>query len=266
MKKTHLLAIDCQNDFCDPQGSLYVNGAEKDMQRLSRLVDKIGTALLDIHCTLDSHHQLHIAHPMYWTNSRVESPDPFTSISAHDMEKGLWHTSISPFQKIALNYLKQLEARGRYPHTIWPPHCLIGTPGYSIYPKLLSVLLAWEKDNLACINLVSKGSNIHREHFSAVMAEVVDPQDPSTQLNTDFIQMVMEADEILAAGEALSHCLLWTVRDMADSFGDDSFIKKVVLLSDCTSPVPGFEAMGQKLQDDLVLRGMQVTTSKDYLA
>ena len=265
MKRTHLLVIDPQNDFCDPKGSLYVKGADDDMRRLSSLIKKIGKNLYDIHCTLDSHHQLHIAHPMYWTNSKGATPNPFTSISSQDIGKGQWYTSLPSFQKIASDYLNQLEARGRYPHTIWPPHCLIGSPGYSIYPELLSVLLDWEKDNLACLNLVSKGSNIHREHFSAVMAEVVDPQDPSTQLNTDFINMVMEADEILVAGEALSHCLLWTVRDMADSFGDDSFIKKVVLLSDCTSPVPGFEAMGQKLQDDLVSRRMQVTTSKDYL-
>lgn len=263
---THLLVIDPQTDFADPKGALYVKGAEEDMSRLAVFIRKYSEKLLDIHCSLDSHHQLHIAHPMYWSNSKGEHPAPFTSVSAKDMGKGLWHTTIPSFQRIAADYLSKLEARGRYPHTIWPPHCLIGTPGGNIVPDLLSALLGWERDNMACINKVSKGSNLHREHFSAVMAEVPDPQDPSTQLNAEFIQMVMEADEILAAGEALSHCLLWTVRDMADSFGDDSFIKKVVLFTDCASSVTGFEDMGQKLQDDLVRRGMRVTTSKDYLA
>lgn len=266
MFKTYLLVIDPQNSFCDPKGELYVQGAEEDMQRLADLVRKKGNSFFDIGVTLDSHHQLHISHPIYWRNSRGEQPAPFTSITYKDLKMGTWTPTIPSFYRIAQDYLAKLEARGRYPHTIWPPHCLIGSSGYNIVPELFSALLDWEKENLACVNLVSKGSNIHREHFSAVMAEVVDNQDPSTHLNTGFIQMVMEADEILAAGEALSHCLLWTVRDMADSFGDDSFVKKVVLLTDCASPVPGFEAMGQKLLDDLVRRGMRTTISKDYLA
>ena len=32
--RVELLAIDCQNDFCDPGGALYVPGAENDMSQL----------------------------------------------------------------------------------------------------------------------------------------------------------------------------------------------------------------------------------------
>ena len=35
--KLHLVAIDPQNDFCSPHGSLYVPGAEEDMKRLARM-------------------------------------------------------------------------------------------------------------------------------------------------------------------------------------------------------------------------------------
>ena len=33
--RVELLAIDCQNDFCDPDGALYVPGAENDMTHLA---------------------------------------------------------------------------------------------------------------------------------------------------------------------------------------------------------------------------------------
>ena len=36
--RVELLAIDCQNDFCDPGGALYVPGAEDDMTRLGTFI------------------------------------------------------------------------------------------------------------------------------------------------------------------------------------------------------------------------------------
>ena len=40
MRSIHLLAIDPQNDFCDPSGSLYVPGADEDTKRLAGFVTK----------------------------------------------------------------------------------------------------------------------------------------------------------------------------------------------------------------------------------
>ena len=37
-KKVHLLVIDPQNDFCDPNGALCVAGADGDMKRLADMV------------------------------------------------------------------------------------------------------------------------------------------------------------------------------------------------------------------------------------
>ena len=82
----------------------------------------------------------------------------------------------------------------------------------------MEALLDWERDNYAAVDIVTKGSNYFVEHFSAVQAEVVDPTDPSTQINTDLISTLMEADEILIAGEAGSHTLADTVRDIANCF------------------------------------------------
>lgn len=59
---TQLVIVDPQHDFCDPSGALYVDGAERDMERLAIFVRKATPVLDDIHVSLDSHQDLHIAY------------------------------------------------------------------------------------------------------------------------------------------------------------------------------------------------------------
>ncbi|MBD3260832.1 MAG: hypothetical protein GF334_04015 [Candidatus Altiarchaeales archaeon] len=42
------LVIDPQNSFCSPNGSLFVPGADKDMDRLAAMVDRLQSKLTDI--------------------------------------------------------------------------------------------------------------------------------------------------------------------------------------------------------------------------
>jgi nicotinamidase-related amidase len=290
-RQIHLVVIDPQNSFCKvvPQseqqvlhdGELCVTGAWDDMNRLSALVDRLGKKLDDIHVTLDSHHPLHIAHQIWYRDSKGNLPDPFTCMreqngviigskfdangNAYDVGE---FTCFKPsVHKKTLEYLKSLAAAKRYPHLIWPTHCLIGTAGHNVVPQLMESLLKWVRaQGDATVDFVTKGSNPYVEHFSAVRAEVIDPGDPSTQLNSGFINTLVQADEVLFAGEAGSHCLANTVRDIADSFADDSFIKKCVLLTDATSPVPGFESYQTTFVADMTKRGMKTATTVDYLA
>lgn len=263
MKKIELLIIDPQNDFCDPKGALYVAGAENDMDRLAKMVSRIGSKLADIHVTLDSHHLVDIAHPIFLINSKGEHPGPFTIISNDDVKNGVWRATNPQFQKRLEEYVQSLADNGRYPLCIWPPHCLIGSWGYSVFPVLFDELLKWEQ-SFAMVDYVTKGSNLWTEHYSAVQADVPDPQDPSTQLNMPLIETLARADIILLAGEARSHCLANTVKDIANNFGEDN-IKKMYLLTDCTSDVTGFEKFGEDFVTEMVSRGMNLTTSIDFL-
>lgn len=264
--KIHLVVIDPQNDFCDPKnGSLYVSGADQDMLRLADMVKRLKTKIDDIHVTLDSHHPVHIAHPIFWKDSNGNRPAPFTLISADDVRNGRWMATRPSLTRRAREYVESLETHNRYQLCIWPPHCLIGTPGQNVFPPFMDALNEWTAD-FAYVDFVTKGSNILTEHYSAIVADVPDPADPSTQLNIGFINAVNEADLILFAGEALSHCVANTGRDCVNYFNDDSFVKKLVFLSDASSNVPGFEALGKQFVDELQARGMQVTTTKDFLA
>ena len=49
-------------------------GAEKDVERLSRLIKEKMTVIDKIILTADEHHVMDIAHPSYWKNKRGEHP------------------------------------------------------------------------------------------------------------------------------------------------------------------------------------------------
>lgn len=230
------------------------------------MVNRIGPKLNDIHVTLDSHHQIHIAHPLFWKDSKGNHPDPFTLISVADVEHGKWTTTSPGLYRRGLDYVKSLEKNGRYVLCIWPPHCLIGTPGHNIVQPLLDALLKWESDNFAIVDKVTKGSNVYTEHYSAVRADVPQPNDPTTQLNTNLIRTLEEADTIVFAGEAATHCVLNTMRDIFDNFSDRSAIKKCVLLKDAMSCIPGFEKNFTTFVSDMEKEGMKISTTKEFLS
>ena len=226
-----------------------------------RLTPKLG----DIHVTLDSHHFVDIAHPIFWKDGSGGHPAPFTIISAQNVETGRWTPTQPGACPRALAYVQALEKNGRYPLCVWPPHCLIGSSGHAVVPELFAAMQEWEK-RFALVDYVTKGSNIWTEHYSAIQADVPDPADPSTQINTALIQTLMKADLVAVAGEAGSHCLANTVRDVANNFGDDRLVSKIVLLQDATSPVTGFEAFQKDFLREMTSRGMKLSTTRDFLA
>lgn len=273
--------IDPQNDFVLPppaqgetfvpgkHGALSVPGAEADMKRLAKMLRRLGGKNDDIHVTLDSHQECDVAHPIFWKDPKGNHPAPFTIITAQNVRDCQWTPSIRSLTKRMLDYTAALEKGARYPLCIWPPHCLIGTPGTQVYGDLREALGEWARGEFATVDWVTKGSNPYVEHYSAVQAEVPDPDDPSTLLNKPFISTLEEADIIWFAGEALSHCLKSTMEDIFNNFSDPAVIKKCVLLTDAASsvihPSIDFPAICNKFIADMKARGMQVSTTVDFL-
>lgn len=272
-----LLIIDPQNDFMDIKGAtLPVIGANDDMIRLAGLVDRIGPKLQKIHVTMDSHHLVDIAHPAFWRDTTGKSPDPMTIISAESIKDGTWSPRRPKLRGYAIGYAEQLEADGKYQVMVWPPHCLIGSWGHNVQSDLAEALNRWSIARVLNIDFVTKGTNVLTEHYGALLAEVPIANDPSTQLNGRFLQMLQEADVIVVAGEASSHCVKATVEQVADNIGEEN-VKKFQLLTDCMSPVPAitapdgtvivdFPGMADQFLKDMERRGMKLTTSADFLA
>jgi len=270
--RLEFLIIDPQISFCHPkEGELYVPGAEKDMERLAKLLDKLLYDIDDIHVTLDTHHELDVAHPIFWLNAKGEHPAPFTLISKEDVSKGVWRPfnpklPCPPYGTLVdrmIHYVTKLEEGSRYQLTIWPPHCRIGTPGHNVVEPLREALRKWELNRYAMIDYVTKGSNVFTEHYSGVQADVPDPEDPTTHLNTRLIQTLEQADLIVFTGEASSHCVANTIRDIAKNFGEDT-VKKCLLLEDAMSPVPGFEHFANEFFKEMRTKGMKITKTTDF--
>jgi len=272
MNNVQLLIIDPQIDFTSngsdpniPKGTLYVPGSEGDMERLATMIKRLRSKIDDIHVTLDSHHRLHIAHPMFWVNSQGKHPEPLvTVITTSDIKNGYWRTFNPAHQDRAYNYVKALEDEGRYILTIWPYHCIITTMGHAVHPILEQALAQWELEEWAMVDTVTKGSNFWTEHYSIVQAAVPDPADKTTRLNEPLIETIGKGDIILVAGEALNFCDKYSIEDIITNFSKEA-VKKMVFLKDACSPVPvpGYEKVVADFKDYMIDKGVTFSTTTE---
>jgi nicotinamidase-related amidase len=262
--KNMLLLVDPQNDFCDPAGALFVPGAAADSRRTAAMIGRVSCALDELVVTLDCHHVLDVAHPLMWVDREGEHPLPFTEISLEDLENGTWKAVRPEWQDRLRQYVSDLEAFGRYRLTIWPEHCLVGSWGFGVVPCVFQAVTEWEREHAATAALILKGENPWTEHYSAVRAEVPDPGDARTAINRTLLERILSSDCVAVAGQALSHCVANTVRDLVEPLGGD--LSRLVLVRDCTSSVPGFEALGEAFLEEMAALGMRLDSSDRFLA
>ncbi len=256
--KTTLFIIDMQNDFCLPDGALYIPGAEKDVEKLAGFIARESKKIDQIILTQDNHHVLDIAHPGFWRDTNGQVPPVYTSITFADVKAGKW---IPVFEKEkVLVYLKELENQGEYPHTIWPEHSLIGSTGAAIVPLVLDKVTGWAKQG-KYYELIVKGTNPLTEHFGAFRANIPAKGAPETQLNLDLIEKLKNTDRIVIAGEAKSHCVANTIKQLFDF---PEIAKKLIILDDCMTNVQGFESIAEPIYKQAVKLGAQITNTNDF--
>ncbi|MEG0937152.1 MAG: cysteine hydrolase [Comamonas sp.] len=276
--ETQLLIIDPQNDFCDlpanwqPRSpvteqviapSLPVAGAHADMQRLARWVAAQGEKLDQITITLDSHQSYDIAHPAFWQQRDGSAVTPFTQITAAQVRAGDFAPRNAAEQARTLQYLDQLEAQGSYTLMVWPLHCEIGSWGHGVHASVLTACRQWQDLQHRAVRHVFKGMNPWTEHYSAIRAEVPDAQDSETGLNTALLAQLRASHQLVIAGEASSHCVRATTEHIVDNWGSDDF-SRIVLLTDCMSPVGGFEAAHTAFLQRMHAIGVRCETSASF--
>ena len=109
------------------------------------------------------------------------------------------------------------------------------------------------------LRLVRKGMNRFTEHYSAVAAEVEDPTDSSTAPNQELISWAKDCERLVIAGEASSHCVKATVEHLYEFWGSGQ--PELLIVTDCMSPVSGFESKADEFTSWLKGIGASVTTS-----
>lgn len=268
------------------EGSLFVPGSPGDMTRLAKLIWRLLDTLSAITVTMDSHHQLDQAHQLWWMReSDGASPDPLTILGEHNGQvvKFIPNGSggLDPTNEVyvtrnpsaltrggckgtgSLGYLKELKKQNRYSHVIWPDHCLIGSFGQTIHPAILDAVHGWERRQVAWGDYVTKGSQPHSEHYSAVRAEVIHAKDRSTQVNSRLIKNLKKVKNTIWGGEAFNFCMANTGLDVAEEFQDEELIGGMIFLTDCSSNVQGFEHLSDVFVQKMERRGAKFMTSDE---
>lgn len=259
MKKAFLI-IDPQNDFCDPHGSLSVAGAELSSELLHKFIQQNLASIDAIFTTLDSHYAFHIAHPSFWQDADGQAPSPFSIIEVEDIKSGKYKARVEAYADWALHYVEELSKQNKYKLCIWPEHCLVGSWGHSIHEPIFTALQAWEHSKPSkLVEYIRKGTNPKTEHYSAFKAEVLDEADPTSKLNFELIKKLDKFDEIFVGGQALSHCVANSLYDLIEHIEPS----KIILLSDTTNPVTGFEKEANDFLEKAKTAGIKIRTTID---
>ena len=258
--RTCLLLVDVQNTFCIPDFELFVggrsgNGAVEDNIRLCQFIYRNLLHISKISCTLDTHTTMQIFHEVFWINDAGEHPAPLqTLITQADIEAGKWRVNPavvesvmgdqSQYEKLKAygeHYVKTLTADGKYPLAIWPYHAMLGGIGHAVVSAVDEVCFFHAIARKTQVHYEIKGQNPLTENYSVLRPEVLNDADgkPIAEKNRAFLQMLLEYDRVIIAGQAKSHCVAWTVSDLLEEIQeiDPGLAQKVYLVEDLTSPV-----------------------------
>lgn len=233
--KTLLLAIDMQNDFME-DGQLAVPGSHGDVLRTARFIYNHLEKITQIAVSLDTHHLQQIFHPAWWIDQGGNHPAPFTIITADDVEKGVWRAVRNTEE--SLEYVTELERTSKKALCIWPYHCLEGTFGAALEPQLANMIYFHSAARDAVIRTVIKGKDPLSEMYGIIKPEY----DRGRYCDSQLLQDLAAFDQIIIAGEAKSHCVLESVRQIAEHYANRPDItSRMIILEDCMSCIPGFE-------------------------
>jgi nicotinamidase-related amidase len=282
-----LVAVDVQNTFCIPAFELFVGGrsgtgAVDDNRRLCEFIYRNLDAITKIVPTLDTHQAMQVFHAIWLVDPDGQHPQPYTLVSADDVESGRWRVDevvarslgLDPeyAQRHLLHYPRELEASGKYKLTIWPYHAMLGGIGHALVPAVEEAIFFHSVARRSQPDFQQKGHSPLTEHYSVLGPEVT--LGPDGELlgkpNTPLLEELLSFDAVLIAGQAKSHCVAWTIADLLSSYLRDErrLAEKVYLLEDCTSPVVVPPAVDYTEEADAAFErfaaaGMHVVRSSD---
>lgn len=264
MTRIRLFVIDPQNDFMDIDGAtLPVAGANDDMDRLAGFVRASASQIEDLVVTLDSHASVGIERTTFWMLADGGAVSPFSQITASDVESNTYLPRNGALRVPVIAYLRALESGGKRTLIVWPVHCVLGTWGHNIHSELARSIAFWEYATGGTCEKVIKGLNPMTEQYSAFRAEVPRPDDSRTHNNAGLMARLENGDEwLVVAGEASSHCVAASGEDMLSQLSHEK-IAKTIFLSDCMSPVTGFEATARRFFDEARAHGASILTSQE---
>lgn len=126
--------------------------------------------------------------------------------------------------------------------TLWPDHCVAGTPGAELRPSL---------DQRPIQYILRKGMNVDMDSYSAFLEN-------DKETLTGLTRLIPKAGELHVVGIATDVCV-WSTVDDAHKLG----YKKITVLSDAVAAVNA--DAGLHTMHDMTAMGITVCQSKDVL-
>lgn len=235
MDKVLFIGIDVQQDFMD-NGALGVPGAHGDVERMTRFIYDNMDKISNIAVSIDTHTPHQIFHPCWWVDANGNNPAPYTTITLADLDSGKWRPVISPMA--SRDYVEHLEKDGKKVLCIWPYHCIQGTTGCALENQFANMIYFHSVAKKSVVQRLVKGQDPLSEMYGVIKPEY----DTKGYINIDFLNKLEKYDKIIIAGEAKSHCVLESIKQMLEHYANRTDVtNKVYILEDCMSSIPGFE-------------------------
>ena len=183
--------------------------------------------LTDVTATMDTHFAFQIFFPSFWVDRDDRPLAPFREITTDDIDRGdvrpnpavagwLCDGNYAWLLAQARHYCAELEKAGKYRLYLWPPHCILGSDGHALVGVIHEARMfhAFVRGAQSWVEV--KGGNPLTENYSVLRPEVLTRHDgqPLGQKNTAFIQTLLEADAVVIAGQAASHCVKSSIDDL----------------------------------------------------
>ncbi|MBY0549181.1 MAG: hypothetical protein K2W95_18045 [Candidatus Obscuribacterales bacterium] len=274
-----LTIIDQQKTFCLDDGELSIAPASiTDTVNICEFVYRNLRVISDLILTLDTHYLFQIFHPLFWLDGNGDHPKGFTVVLPGDVGKR-WFVNpemayvlfgdvkyLSWLQTYAVHYTEELARQGKPPLVVWPVHGRLGSPGHAIVPALQVAvdfhdITRWSKSQYRI-----KGDLPLSEYYSPFGTEVTKAHDGVVvgEESDRAVEDLLKNEVLIIAGEAESHCVRAAIYDVLKKIKvqDPSLAKRVYILENCTSSVPGFEQQGKDAMEDFKKAGMNVVDSR----
>lgn len=251
-----MVLIDMQNTFCLPGFELFVagrsgRGAVDDVARVARFAYRHLPLLTECAASLDTHRPFHVFHAGLLRAADGSPVEPMSIFSAADAREGRIKLDPDAARGLGLDegaarehlvhYTSELERKGKNGLLVWPYHSMLGGVGHALAPLVEEALFFHALARRAQPELAIKGVHPLTEHFS-VLGPEVDRDAAGRPLvggKLDLAAKLRDWDAMIVAGEAKSHCVLWTLEDLAAHIEETEpeLAGKVYLLDDATSAV-----------------------------
>lgn len=254
------LGIDVQQDFMD-NGALGVPGAHGDVERMTKFIYNNMDKIANIAVSIDTHTPHQIFHPCWWVDENGNNPAPYTVITLADLDAGKWKPVIAP--KESREYVKHLEQDGKKQLCVWSYHCIQGTTGCALDNQFANMIYFHSVAKKSVVKRLVKGTDPLSEMYGIIKPEY----DTHNYINIDFLNQLETYDKIVIAGEAKSHCVLETIKQILEHFANRPEItNKIYILGDCMSSIPGYEQVTDDTFNNFVsVYGVNIVNSTDNI-